>query len=226
MLKVQGRPILARLLDDFAHFGCRTRSPSCAATGRRRSRSRARVRRQRRLRQRRARHGRWHWPRGPRARHPRGLWRYRAQAPHRAGAPGRGGRAGITLSVDSMLAGRPDEPDRVMGDRPDAGRFSFEAVRPPPHRRRRLSRRRAMASGSAFSTLATTARAWLREAIAEARADGTLRRRGSRDLLTRVVARGRPVSVVYSARRLGQRQRSRGSRRRLRPLSPARCHAR
>src|SRR5262249_56680563 len=23
MLKVQGRPILARLLDDFAHFGCR-----------------------------------------------------------------------------------------------------------------------------------------------------------------------------------------------------------
>jgi hypothetical protein len=38
----------------------------------------------------------------------------------------------------------------------------------------------------------------LREALGEARADGTLRTARLCDPLTRVVARGRPVRIVYS----------------------------
>ncbi|HEV8473286.1 MAG TPA: phosphoenolpyruvate mutase, partial [Methylomirabilota bacterium] len=40
--------------------------------------------------------------------------------------------------------------------------------------------------------------AWLREALAAARADGTLRTARLADLLTRVVAAGHPVRVVYT----------------------------
>ena len=39
---------------------------------------------------------------------------------------------------------------------------------------------------------------WLREAIDEARTDGTLRTARLSDLLGRVAARGRPVRVVYT----------------------------
>jgi len=38
---------------------------------------------------------------------------------------------------------------------------------------------------------------WLAEAIAESRADGTLRNARFSDLLARVLARGHPVRVVY-----------------------------
>ena len=103
---------------------------------------------------------------------------------------------GITLSVDSALAGQ-EVPDRVRGSRPDAGRFSFEPVR-------------LAAIGDAVGSeashggwigllhLGAEGAAWLREAIAESRADGTLARARLSDLLTRVLARGRPVTVVYT----------------------------
>ena len=39
--------------------------------------------------------------------------------------------------------------------------------------------------------------AWLAEAIAESRADGTLPRARFSDLLTRVLAHGHPIRVVY-----------------------------
>jgi phosphoenolpyruvate phosphomutase len=39
---------------------------------------------------------------------------------------------------------------------------------------------------------------WLREAIAESRTEGTLARGRISDLLTRVLRRGRPVTVVYT----------------------------
>jgi phosphoenolpyruvate phosphomutase len=103
---------------------------------------------------------------------------------------------GITLSVDSALAGH-GVPDRVRGSRPDAGRFSFEPVR-------------LDAIGDAVPAdashggwigllhLGADGAIWLREAIAEARADGTLPRARLSDLLTRVLGRGRPVTVVYT----------------------------
>ena len=63
MLKVQGRPILPRLLDDFAHFGCRSavivrgyRAEAIDVPGRT-------LRGQSPTGRRRARRGRWHWPR-------------------------------------------------------------------------------------------------------------------------------------------------------------------
>jgi phosphoenolpyruvate phosphomutase len=103
---------------------------------------------------------------------------------------------GITLSVDSALAGRA-VADRVRGSRPDAGRFSFEPVR-------------LEAIGDAVAAegshggwigllhVGAEGAAWLREAIAEARADGTLAHARLADLLTRVRARGRTVTVVYT----------------------------
>ena len=85
----------------------------------------------------------------------------------------------------------------MRGSRPDAGRFSFEPVQ-------------LDAVGDAVSAedshggwigllhLGGTGAAWLREAIAEARVDGTLARARLTDLLARVLARGRPVTVVYT----------------------------
>jgi phosphoenolpyruvate phosphomutase len=104
--------------------------------------------------------------------------------------------AGITLAADSALAGA-DGPDRMMGDRPDTGRFSFEGV---------LLRAIGDTVPSTESHgkwigllhLGGAGAAWLRDAIAQARADGTLRTARLCDLLARVITRGRPVRVVYS----------------------------
>jgi phosphoenolpyruvate phosphomutase len=83
----------------------------------------------------------------------------------------------------------------MMGDRPDTGRFSFEGVS-----------LRAIGDGVSPAEshgkwigllhLGGAGAAWLRDAIAEARADGTLRT--ACDLLARVITSGRPVRVVYS----------------------------
>ena len=195
MLKVQGRPILPRLLDDFAHFGCRTAvivrghraeaidvpgahcvdNGDWATTGEAWSLALAEE----------------HL--GPGTLVAFGdivLKRHILQALlEEAGA-------GITLAVDSTLAGA-DEPDRVIADRPDTGRFSFEGPR-------------LRTIGDAVSPadshgvwigllhVGEDGAAWLREAIAEARADGTLARARLCDLLARVVAQERSIRVVYS----------------------------
>src|SRR5262249_29835955 len=127
MLRVQGRPILARLLDDFAAFGGRhalvVRGHQAAAidvsgarfvdnadfatTGEAYSLSLAEA------------------DRGPSPLVPSGdtvLRRPFTQPPlEEAGA-------GIPLAGDSALAGSAD-PARLLADRADTGRFSFDEVR-------------------------------------------------------------------------------------------------
>jgi phosphoenolpyruvate phosphomutase len=195
MLKVQGRPILARLLDDLSHFDCRAvtvvrgyRADAIDVAG---------------------------------ARFVDNLDFETTGEAHSLGlaeaalVPGtlvafgdivvkrhivqallEEAGDGITLSVDSALAGQ-DAPDRVLGSRPDAGRLSFEPVR-----LRAIGDEVApAASHGAWLGLLHAGRegaAWLREAIAGARADGTLPRARLSDLLARVLARGRPVTVVYT----------------------------
>ncbi len=194
MLKVQGRPILGRLLDDFAHFGCRgvtvVRGHHAAAvdvagarfvdnaefgeTGEAFSLALAED----------------------------SLVSGTLVAfgdivlkRHLVQALLEDAGEGITLVVDSTLAASAT-PDRVRGARPDSGRFEFDevwlvgigdAVAPA-------------ASHGVWVGLLHAGRdgaAWLREAIAAARADGTLRTARLSDLVTRVLAAGRPVRVVY-----------------------------
>ncbi|MGH7277071.1 MAG: hypothetical protein ACREJG_00125, partial [Candidatus Rokuibacteriota bacterium] len=103
---------------------------------------------------------------------------------------------GITLAVDSLLAGA-EAPDRVRCDRHDTARFTFDPVA-----LHGIGDGIAVAaSHGAWIGLLHCGRdgaAWLREAIEDARADGTLPRARLSDLLSRVLARGRPVQVVYS----------------------------
>jgi phosphoenolpyruvate phosphomutase len=102
---------------------------------------------------------------------------------------------GITLAVDSALAGSTDT-DRILADRADTGRFSFDEVR-------------LRAIGSAvvpaeshgvwigLMHLGREGAGWLRQAIEDARADGSLRAAAIRDLLLRVLTAGHSVRVVY-----------------------------
>jgi phosphoenolpyruvate phosphomutase len=194
MLKVQGRPILARLLDDFAAFGCRNvavvrgyrpeavdvpgarfvDNPDHASTGEAYSLALAEAQL------------------APGTLVAFGdivLKRHIIQALLEEAD------TGITLAVDSALAGRA-LPDRVRGDRPDTGRFSFQDVR------LRAIGDAVIASEShgvwiGLLHLGREGAAWLAEAIAEARADGTLRAARLSDLLSRVLAHGRPVRLVY-----------------------------
>jgi phosphoenolpyruvate phosphomutase len=104
--------------------------------------------------------------------------------------------AGMTIAVDSALAGT-DHPDRVACDRPDTGRFSFE-----PTLLRAAGSSVPVAEGHGawigLLHLGRDGADWLRAAIAEARAAGTLGTDHIYDLLGRVVARGHAVRVVYS----------------------------
>jgi phosphoenolpyruvate phosphomutase len=95
-----------------------------------------------------------------------------------------------------MLAGA-EEPDRVVCDRADTGRFSFAGVT-------------LRAIGDAVLPadshgvwigllhLGGDGATWLRHALADSRADGTLPTARLGDLLMRVVASGRSIRVVYS----------------------------
>ncbi|HEY3188070.1 MAG TPA: isocitrate lyase/phosphoenolpyruvate mutase family protein, partial [Solirubrobacteraceae bacterium] len=194
MLKVQGRPILARLLDDFAAFGGRgavvvrgyrpdaidvtgarfVDNTAYASTGEAYSLSLAEAE----LR-----------PGTLVAFGDIVLKRFIIQAVLEEAD------RGITLAVDSALAGAA-KPDRVLTDRADSGRFTFEDVR-----------LRAIGDGVPAADshgvwigllhLGHDGATWLTEAIREARADGTLATARLGDLLARVVARGRPVRIVY-----------------------------
>ena len=195
MLKVQGRPILARLLDDFAALGGRDAlvvrgyraeavdvpgarfvdNPDYASTGEAYSLSLAEA------------------ALGPGTLVAFGdivLRRHIVQALlEEAGT-------GITLAVDSGLAGAAED-DRVLADRADSGRFSFEEVQ------LRAVGDEVPSGGShgvwiGLLHLGRDGAGWLVEALREARADGTLRTARLSDLLSRVLARGYPVRVVYS----------------------------
>jgi phosphoenolpyruvate phosphomutase len=195
MLRVQGRPILARLLDDLGRFGCRSvtvvrgyraeavnlpgaryvDNPDHATTGEAHSLA----------------HAESALVAGTLvAFGDIVLKRHIVQALLEEAGPG------ITLSVDSALAGQA-QPDRVRASRADAGRFSFESVR-------------LLAIGDGVEPAAShgvwlglmhlggEGAAWLREAIAESRAEATLADERLSDLLGRVLARGRPITVVYT----------------------------
>jgi phosphoenolpyruvate phosphomutase len=103
---------------------------------------------------------------------------------------------GMTLSVDSAFAGR-DHPERVRASRADAGRFSFEPVRLEAIGEG-VAPTGAQGAWIGLLHLGRDGAAWLREAIAEARAEGTLATAPLAALLARVVERGRPVRVVYT----------------------------
>jgi hypothetical protein len=101
---------------------------------------------------------------------------------------------GLTLAVDSALAGA-DQPDRIVADRPDTGRFSFEEVR--------LTSIGAVAPRDSHGVwigllhVGADGVEWLRAAIDAARADGTLPRASLADLLARVLGAGHRIRVVY-----------------------------
>jgi phosphoenolpyruvate phosphomutase len=194
MLRVQGRPILARLLDDVAAFGGRNTlvvrghcaeaidvpgarfvdNPDFTTTGEAYSLSLAETD----LR-----------PGTLVAFGDIVLKRHLIQALLEEAADG------ITLAVDSALAGSADT-DRILADRAGTGRFSFDEVR-------------LRAIGSAvvpaeshgvwigLMHLGREGAGWLRQAIEDARADGSLRAAAIRDLLRRVLAAGHSVRVVY-----------------------------
>ena len=194
MLKVQGRPIVARLLEDFAHFGCRSPlivrgyrpeavdvagarfidNPDFATTGEAYSLALAEA----------------ELSAGTLV-----AFGDIVVKRHLVQALLEEATGGVTIAVDSTLAGA-DEADRVIADRADTGRFSFDGVS--------LS---AIGDGVAPADshgvwigllhLGAEGSRWLRDAIGAARADGTLRAASLADLLMRVRADGHPIRVVY-----------------------------
>jgi phosphoenolpyruvate phosphomutase len=194
MLKVQGRPILARLLDDFAHFGCRTvtvvrghhaaavdvagarfiDNPDFAGTGEA-----------------------WSLALAADALVPGTLVAFGdiVLKRHLVQALLEDAGDGLTLVVDSTLVAGA-VPDRVRAARPDGGRLDLDEVRllaigdlePGTSHGAWVGLLHAGGDGAA----------WLREAIAAARADGTLRAARLSDLIARVLAAGHPVRVVYA----------------------------
>jgi phosphoenolpyruvate phosphomutase len=194
MLKVQGRPILARLLDDFAHFGARAAvvvrgyhaeavdvpgarfvdNPEFGTTGEAWSLALAED----------ALAGGTLVAFGDIV-----LKRHIVQALLEEAT------GGITIAVDSALAGA-SAPDRVVGDRADTGHFSFEDVRLVAIGDR-VAPRDSHGAWIGLLHAGADGAGWLRAAIAAARADGSLRRATLAELLGRVRAAGHPIRVVY-----------------------------
>jgi phosphoenolpyruvate phosphomutase len=195
MLKVHGRPILARLLDDFAHFGCRAvtvvRGHHAAAvdvagarfvdntefaqTGEAFSLALAED-----------------------ALVPGTLVAFGdiVIKRHLVQALLEDAGDGLTLVVDSTLAAI-ETPDRVRASRRDSGRFEFDEVWleaigddivPAESHGAWVGLLHAGRDGAT----------WLREAITATRDDGTLRTARLSDLISRVLACGRRVRVVYA----------------------------
>jgi phosphoenolpyruvate phosphomutase len=194
MLKVRGRPILARLLEDLGHFGCQRvtvvrgyRAAAIDLDGPRyvdnadyAETSEA-----------------WSLALAADALEPGTLIafgdivlkRYIVQALLEEAGDG------ITLAVDSALAGR-DLADRVLCDRPDHGRFAFD----PAHLRAIGDGVSAADSHGVWIGLLHLGRdgaGWVREALDRLRATGALRSARLSHVLTGVLAAGHPVRVVY-----------------------------
>ena len=102
---------------------------------------------------------------------------------------------GIAILVDSKLAQSP-QPNGVRCDRPYSGRFELhpihlveiDTVAPEANHGIWIG---LMYVGSQGAT-------WLRDAIEQARADGTLRTARICELLARVLRNGQPVRVIYT----------------------------
>ena len=218
MLKVQGRPILARLLDDLAPLRL-PRDQSCAATDAEAvRRGRRALRRQPRVRDDGRGATRWRWPRtcSRPARSSRSATSCSSGTSSQALLEEAGEGPHARRST-ARCAGQ-DAPDRVRGDRADTGRFTFEPVRlgaigdaVPP----------AESHGVWIGLLHVGARR--RGVAARGHRRGARRRHAARarltDLLARVLARGRHGPRRLHARRLGQRQQPRGPDRRVRDLT-------
>ena len=194
MLKVQGRPILARLVDDLGHFGCRAvtvvRGHHAAAVDVAGARfvdnadfattSEA-----------------WSLALAESELVPGTLVAFGdiVLKRHIIQALLEEAGDGVTLIVDSGLAGA-DVADRVRADHADSGRISFAETR-----LQAIGEVAAATSHGAWIGLLHLGRegaGWLREAIDAARKDGTLHMARLADLITRVLAAGRPVRVVYT----------------------------
>jgi phosphoenolpyruvate phosphomutase len=194
MLKVQGRPILGRLLDDLAHFGCRVatvvRGHHAAAVDAPGARfvdnadfattSEA-----------------WSLALAEAELVPGTVVAFGDIVVKRHIIQALLEEAGddITLVVDSGLAGA-DVPDRVRAERADSGQFSFAETR-----LQAIGEVAPAASHGAWIGLLHLGRdgaGWLREAIAASRKDDTLRTARLADLIGRAIAVGRPVRVVYT----------------------------
>ena len=194
MLKVQGRPILGRLLDDLAHFGCRAvtvvRGHHAAAVDAPGARlvdnadfattSEA-----------------WSLALAEAELVPGTVVAFGDIVVKRHIIQALLEEAGddITLVVDSGLAGA-DVPDRVRAERADSGQFSFAETRLEA-----IGEVAPAASHGAWIGLLHLGRdgaGWLREAIAASRKDDTLRTARLSDLIGRAIAAGRPVRVVYT----------------------------
>src|SRR5262249_45694491 len=108
---------------------------------------------------------------------------------------------GITLAVDSALAGSADT-DRLLAARAAAGRCSSDEVR-----LRAIGASVAPADSHGvwigLMHLGREGAAWMTEAIHAARADGSLRTTAIRDLLGRVLAAGDSLGIGYWRRGWG-----------------------
>jgi phosphoenolpyruvate phosphomutase len=102
---------------------------------------------------------------------------------------------GVTILVDSKLA-QSAQPNGVRCDRPYSGRFELTPISllaidtVPPDENHGI--------WIGLMYVGSEGASWLRQAIAEAREDGTLRRARICELLTRILAAGHPVRVVYT----------------------------
>ena len=196
MLKVQGRPILARLLDDLGHFGCRAvtvvrgyraeavevpgarfvDNADFATTGEAHSLALAED--------------------GAGRRHAGRVRRHRAQAPHRAGAARGGGRG--HHAVGRQRAGRRRRCRTACAAAgPTPGASASSRCGCPPSATPSAPRP-ATAAGSACCTSAPRARRGCARPSPRRAPTARWPRARLSDLLTRVLARGRPVTVVYT----------------------------
>jgi phosphoenolpyruvate phosphomutase len=102
---------------------------------------------------------------------------------------------GIAILVDSDLA-HSAQPNGVRCDRPYSGRFELNPVSLVEIDTVPADANHGIWIGMMY--VGAKGAEWLRDAIAQSRADGTLRKARICHLLTRVMAAGSPVRVVYT----------------------------
>jgi phosphoenolpyruvate phosphomutase len=194
MLKVQGRPILARLLDDFAAFGCRAATVVRGHHAARIDVAGARFVDNLEF----ATTGEaWSLALAAADLVPGTLVAFGdiVLKRHLVQALLEEAGEGITVVVDSALAGMP-APDAVRADRADGGRFSFDPVRLTAIGD--VDPAESHGAWIGLLHLGKHGADWIAEALAAARADSTLRTARLSDLLTRVLTAGGSIRAVYT----------------------------
>ena len=102
---------------------------------------------------------------------------------------------GIAILVDGELA-RSSQPNGVRCDRPYSGRFELNPIHLVEIDTMAPEENHGIWIG--LMHVGAQGAIWLRDAIEQARDDGTLRKARICDLLTRVLRNGSPVRVVYT----------------------------